>query len=132
MGTRRAGLALLSGTLLFPAGVASADDGITIDTICSGDDLNSTVLAPDGTTTLRCVADGINVGFRWEADSDAIKTLADLENQGYTIRLNKVGGNPIGRCKVASIDDYQTSTASSLPGALIEMTKTVTVSLDCG
>lgn len=131
MGTRGAGIALLSGTLLLPVGVAAADDGIAIDTVCSGDDLNSTVMAPDG-TTLRCVADGIHEGFRWEADSDAIKALADLENQGYTIRINKVGANPINQCKVTSIDDYQTSTASGPPDALIHMTKTVTVSLDCG
>jgi len=77
------------------------------------------------------VADGIHDGFRWEADSDAIKALADLENQGYTIQLNRVGANPINRCKVASIDDYQTSTATGGPDILIQMTKTVTVSLDC-
>lgn len=130
MSTRCAGLALLSGTLLLPVGVAAADDGIVVDTVCSGGDLNSTVVAPDG-TTLRCVADGIHDGFRWEADSDTVKTLADLQNQGYTIRLNKVGGNPLNRCKVTSIDDYQTSTASGVPDALIQMTKTVTVSLDC-
>ncbi|MFN8088589.1 MAG: hypothetical protein U0R81_06370 [Mycobacterium sp.] len=132
MGTRRAGLVLLSGTLLFPAGVASADDGIAIDTICSGDDLNSTVTAPDGTTTLRCVADGIHEGFRWEADSDAIKTFADLQNQGYTIRVDKVGANPMSQCKVTSIDDYQASTVTDASDGLIRMTKTVTVSLDCG
>lgn len=131
MGTRRAGLALLAGALLFPAGVASADDGIVVDTVCGGEDLNSTVVAPDG-TTLRCVADGVPEGFRWAADNDVIKALADLENQGYTIRLNKVGTNPMSRCKVTSIDDYQISTASIAPGTLIEMTKTVTVSLDCG
>lgn len=130
MGIRGAGLVLLSGTLLFPAGVASADDGIAIDTICSGDDLNSTVMAPDG-TTLRCVADGIHEGFRWEADSDAVKTLADLQNQGYTIRVNTVGANPMSQCKVASIDDYQTSTAGSVPTEVIQMTRTVTVTLDC-
>lgn len=130
MCTRCAGLVLLGGTLLFPVGVASADDGIVIDAVCTGDDLNSTVMAPDG-TTLRCVADGIHDGFRWEADSDVIKALADLENQGYTIQIDKVGANPMNRCTVTSIDDYQTSTASGPPDTLIHMTKTVTVSLDC-
>jgi len=131
VGTRCAGLALLGGTLLLPVGVAAADDGIAVDTVCAGDELNSTVMAPDG-TTLRCVADGIHEGFRWETDSDAIKALADLENQGYTIQINKVGTNPMSRCTVTSIDDYQTSTATGPPDTLIHMTKTVTVSLDCG
>lgn len=131
MAIRCAGLALLGGALLLPTGVATADGGIVVDTVCSGQDLNSTVVSPDG-TTLRCVADGIHEGFRWEADSDAIKTLADLQNQGYTIRVGKVGTNPMSQCKVASIDDYQTSTSSGADDALIQVTKTVTVTLDCG
>jgi len=121
----------LVGAALVPAGIATADDTITAGADCDGADLNSAVMAPDG-RTLRCVADGVHAGFHWEPDGDAVKTLADLENQGFTIQLNKVGNNPLNQCKVASIENYQTSTATDVPDALIQMTRTVTVSLDCG
>jgi len=133
----RASVAALTGVLLTPAGLANADE-ITIGTACGGEDLNSTIVTSGG-TTLRCVADGVHQGFHWEADGEAIKALADLESQGYTIHLQKVGVSPIDQCQVTAIEDYQTSTVtqgntSSTVGpetATIQITKSVTVALDC-
>lgn len=70
-------------------------------------------------------------------DTGATSTIADLESQGYNVRIDRVGSGPISGCKVTSVRNPVTTTRSdhdeSTTGLAetIVLNKTVNVSLDC-
>lgn len=79
------------------------------------------------------------------ADESAQDTINDLQRQGYTITLDKMGTGPISKCVVTSVRTPQTVTqwvpyvgpglgSRDREGSfLVPMitSKTITVSLDC-
>jgi hypothetical protein len=67
-------------------------------------------------------------------------TIARLQSEGYTVKIDRVGNGPLSACKVTNVRNPQTftrtnrsGTAAGNPGDLmtIIVSKTISVSLDC-
>ena len=67
-------------------------------------------------------------------------TIAQLQSEGYTVKIDRVGSGPLSACKVTNVRNPQTftrtnrtGTASRQPRDLmtIIVSKTISVSLDC-
>ena len=67
-------------------------------------------------------------------------TIAQLQSEGYTVKIDRVGSGPLSACKVTNVRNPQTftrtnpsGTASGNPRNLmtIIVSKTISVSLDC-
>ena len=67
-------------------------------------------------------------------------TIAQLQSQGYTVKIERVGSAPLSACTVTSVRNPQTFTYTNRTGAargnagdLVTtiISKTITVSLDC-
>lgn len=118
------------------AAPASADDAPpAVGSPCSSTELNHTATTSDG-TAVRCLADEEN-GFSWMADRGAAGTIAQLQSEGYTVTITRVGAGPFDQCKVTDVRNPNTTTYTtrSHGGAggvnTIVVSKTVDVTLDC-
>lgn len=129
------GLAVAGG-----GAVALADDApLMAGANCLGDQLGNTATATDG-AVLRCLATGEG-GFTWVPDTGAAGTIADLQKQGYTVNIDRVGDGPLSACKVLGVRNPITTTQTTgnplggphTPGGVttITVTRTISVSLDC-
>ena len=77
------------------------------------------------------------------ADSDAQATIAQLESQGYTVNIDRVGSGPLNQCVVTSVRNPNTITQlvrvggkgpnGNAPTTLIPVivSRTIQVSLYC-
>lgn len=77
------------------------------------------------------------------ADQSAQDTINDLQDQGYTVTIDKVGTGPISKCVVTSVRNPNTVTQwvpyvgpglGSRDGTFlvpVVTSKTISVSLDC-
>ena len=115
--------------------VPAQAEGPDVNSSCQGAELNKTATASNG-TAVRCLANDQG-GFSWMADTGAVGTIADLEKEGYTVTIDRVGSAPLDQCKVTDVRNPNTITRTnrSGPGAsnvtTIVVSKTIHVSLDC-
>ena len=64
-------------------------------------------------------------------------TIALLQSQGYTVKIDRVGSGPLSACKVTDVRNPQTFTRTNRTGTgagdlvTIIVSKTISVSLDC-
>ncbi|HZA09917.1 hypothetical protein [Mycobacterium sp.] len=74
------------------------------------------------------------------ADGNAQRTIADWENQGYTVNIDRVGSGPLDQCTVTSVRNPNTITRFERvdgrgpgPSVLVPIvvSRTVQVSLYC-
>ncbi|MGB3483371.1 MAG: hypothetical protein WBB07_14300 [Mycobacterium sp.] len=72
------------------------------------------------------------------ADETAATTIANLEAQGYTVNIDRVGAGPLSTCIVTNVRNPQTNSeyvgvvGDNEPGALRVITsQTISVSLNC-
>lgn len=72
------------------------------------------------------------------ADTGAAGTIAQLQSQGYTVNIDRVGSGPLSACTVTDVRNPNTITRTirgpqSGHGQLVTITvsKTVQVSLHC-
>ena len=72
------------------------------------------------------------------ADETAGQTIANLEAQGYTVNIDRVGAGPLSECVVTSVRNPQTNSeyvgvvGDDEDGAVRVITsQTISVSLDC-
>jgi hypothetical protein len=120
--------------VILSAAPASAA-GPVAGSACSNDQLGTTATTSAG-MTLRCLAEGQG-GFSWTADTGAAGTVAQLQSQGYTVNIDRVGSGPLSACKVTDVRNPSTITRTnrSHNGAsgvtTIPVSKTIIVSLDC-
>jgi len=136
------GGSVLAGALLC-AGPAHAD-APDVDSPCAGADLGRTVTASNGGPAV-CIADDAGQ-LTWMPDGGAVKTIADLQAQGYTVTIDVIGDNPLPTCVVTQVHNAMTTTqrvgsGGTMPGGTgsagnhhsttVEVTKTIDVSLDC-
>ena len=128
-------VAAVAGTLMVAAPASADDDPPSPGSPCSGSQLNETATTSDG-ATVRCLANEEN-GFSWLTDTGAAGTIAQLESEGYTVTITRIGNGPLDRCKVTDVRNPSTITRTnrSHPGAsgvtTITVSKTIDVTLDC-
>lgn len=81
--------AVMVGTALILAWPAAADDAIEVGAHCPSSDLGNSSTTPNG-TSVRCLAteDG---GFNWIADTGASGTIGDLQKQGFSVTIDRIG-----------------------------------------
>jgi hypothetical protein len=88
---------------------------------------------------VRCLATEQG-GFSWTSDTGAAGTIAELQKQGFTVTIDRVGGGALSDCKVTGVRNPVTVTqdTSNPPGphtvggvTTITISKTISVSLDC-
>lgn len=102
---------------------------------CSSGEIGHRVTASDG-TAVRCLVDDQG-GLHWLAATGAVDTIAELQDQGYTVNIDRVGSGPLERCTVTDVRNPQTVTRTNRTGpgdkiVVIEVSKTISVSLNCG
>jgi hypothetical protein len=120
-------------TIACPA--TAAGDPPAVGSPCSGNELNNTATTRDG-TAVRCLANEDNT-FSWIADTGAAGTIAQLQSQGFTVTVTRVGTGSLDQCKVTDVRNPNTTTYTtrSHPGAggvnTIVVSKTIDVTLDC-
>ena len=119
------------------AAPARADDP-TAGSSCLAANLNKTATTSSG-NTVRCLANEQG-GFSWMADTGAVGVIAQLQGQGYTVNIDRVGSHPLDQCTVTNVRDpvtvtrtNRTSKGAENLGAMetIIVSKTIKVSLDC-
>jgi len=126
--------AAVAGTMAVAA-PARADDPPAPGSPCQPNDLGNTATTSDG-KTVRCLANEQN-GFSWMADTGAAGTIGQLESQGYTVTITRVGSGPLDQCNVTEVRNPNTTTYTtrSHEGAsgvnTITISKTIDVTLDC-
>ncbi len=123
-----------------PAGA----EGLDVGSDCPPDQIGNAATANDG-TAVRCIADERGA-IHWLHDTGAVATLAQLQAQGYTLTVDRVGNNPIDSCVVTEVHNAMTTTeragsGGSTPGGpgstgnkhatTIVLVKKIDVSLDC-
>ena len=134
----------MKGKILVAVAVAGAltvaparadDDPPDVGSPCSSTELNNTATTSGG-ATVRCLANEQN-GFSWMADTGAAGTIAQLQSEGYTVTITRVGTGPLDQCKVTEVRNPNTTTYTtrSHEGAsgvnTITISKTIDVTLDC-
>lgn len=134
------GMVVASVALAAPimsAAPAIADNPPGAGANCQGAELNKTAISSDDTgLTVRCLANEEG-GFTWMADTGAVGTIAQLQAEGYTVTVTRVGSGPLDQCKVNNVQNPNTITRTtrSHSGAggvnTIVISKTIDVSLDC-
>lgn len=129
---------LTAGTALILVAPAAADDAIEIGAHCPSSELGNGSTTSGG-TAVRCLAteDG---GFNWLADTGATGTIGDLQKQGFSVTIDRVGAGALSDCKVTGVRNPVTVTQtiddpvgphSPAPLKTITISKTISVSLDC-
>jgi hypothetical protein len=127
-GIAAAACAILSAAPASAAGPAAGSP-------CPSDQSGKTATT-GASTTVRCLADG-NGGFSWTADTGAAGTIADLQKQGYTVNIDRVGSGPLSACKVTNVRNPNTVTYTNRTGdgsnriQTMIVSKSIGVSLDC-
>jgi hypothetical protein len=130
--------AAVAGTITVAAPASADDDPPSPGSPCSGSQLNETATTSDG-ATVRCLANEEN-GFSWLTDTGAAGTIAQLQSEGYTVTITRVGTGPLDQCKVTDVRNpttvtrtNRTGTAAGNPGGLVTIviSKTIDVTLDC-
>lgn len=72
-----------------------------------------------------------------EPGGNAASTIADLQSQGYSVVVDRVGSLPTNQCTVTNVRNPQTVTATRRSGPdrrnreIIIVSQTITVSLNC-
>lgn len=127
-------IGIAAGTILIPP-VASAGGHHEPGASCEADDLGTTDVSSVG-TPVRCLANG-DGGYSWTSDTGASSVIRNLEAAGYTVNVERFGHHDLDQCTMTGIRNPQTITRTDRtgPGNDIETTvvsKTITVSLDCG
>jgi len=124
----------LAAAMIGTAAPASADDSPAVGSSCSSGQVGDSATSGDG-ALVRCLAteDG---GSSWTADTGATGIIADLEQQGYSVRIDRVGSGALSTCKVSDVRNPITTTrvdhnARADQPETIVLNKTVNVSLDC-
>ena len=120
------------------AAPASADDPAA-GASCQARELDNMATASDG-RALRCLATEEG-GFTWMADTGVAGTIAQLENQGYTVNITRTGSAALDQCKVTDVRNPNTTTRTTRGGTqgegaggrleTIVVSKTIDVTLDC-
>lgn len=130
--------AVMLAATIISAAPASADDPTEAGSSCPSNQLGNTATATDG-ATVRCLANEQS-GFSWMADTGATGTIGDLQKQGYTVHIDRVGSGELSACKVTGIRNPVTITQAMsnppgphtpVPVTTITLSKTISVSLDC-
>ncbi len=126
------GIAAAAGAILSAAPASAA--GPAAGSSCPSDQFGNTATTSAG-TTVRCLADG-NGGFSWTGDTGAASTIKQLQAQGYTVNIDRVGSGPLDQCKVTDVRNPNTITSATrrdrgASGVTYTVSKTVSVSLDC-
>ncbi|MDX1891198.1 hypothetical protein [Mycolicibacterium sp. 050158] len=120
------------------ASTSVADDPVAVGATCPNDQLGNAATTPDG-APVRCLATEQG-GFSWMADTGAAGTLADLQKQGFTITIDRIGTGNLSDCKVIDVRNPVTVTQTTRnpigphtpePLTIITLSKTISVSLDC-
>src|SRR5271168_2924995 len=124
----------VAGATLSAAPASADDDPPQAGSSCPSDQLGNLATTSDG-TTVRCLATEQG-GFSWVADTGAAGTIADLQQRGYTVNIDRVGSGPLSACKVTNVRNPVTITRTDRSGpgdnvVTIVVSKTVSVSLDC-
>ncbi len=101
---------------LFVAAPASADDSPTVGSVCASNQIGEAATTSEG-TTVRCLANEQN-GFTWVADTGATSTIAELQKEGYTVTIDRVGSGELATCKVTNVRNpvINTQTLTNPPG----------------
>ncbi|MGV0596713.1 hypothetical protein [Mycolicibacterium porcinum] len=131
-------MAVAVGIALVLVPPAAADDAIEIGSHCPSSELGNASTTPNG-TSVRCLAteDG---GFNWVADTGATGTIGDLQKQGFSVTIDRVGAGALADCRVTGVRNPVTVTQttddpigphSPTPLKTITISKTISVSLDC-
>jgi len=121
--------------MILVAPASADDDHVAADSPCQGNELNDTATTSDG-TTVRCLANKQN-DFSWMADTGAAGTIRELQKEGYTVNIDRVGSGSLDQCKVIHDRNPITTTRTARPGpgasnvTTIIVGKTIQVSLDC-
>jgi hypothetical protein len=123
----------LAAAMIGAAAPASADDSSAVGSSCRSGQVGDSATSGDG-AVVRCLATE-GGGFSWMADTGATDTIADLEKQGYNVRIDRVGSGAFSACKVTDVRNPITTTRTDndrpdLPETIV-LNKTVNVSLDC-
>lgn len=127
------GIVAAAGAILSAAPASAARPGV--GSSCPSDQLGNTATTSAG-TTLRCMTDQKG-GFSWVADTGAAGTISQLQAQGYSVNIDRVGSGPLSTCKVTNVRNPNTITRTnrSGPGASNVTTtivgRTIQVSVDC-
>lgn len=128
--------AALAGAIV-SAAPAIADNPQDAGAMCESAEVNKTAISSDGTgMTLRCLADEKG-GFTWMADTGAVGTIAQLQSEGYTAAITRIGSGSLDQCEVIEVRNpitYNRTTNSHSGGGgsnTIVIHKTIDVSLDC-
>jgi len=104
-GVTTAAVAFAAGVI--SAGPARADDP-EAGSNCLAADLNKTATTSAG-TAVRCLANEQG-SFSWMVDRGAVGTIGDLQNQRYTVNIDRVGSGPLDQCTVTSVRNPNTAT----------------------
>ena len=56
-----------------------------------------------------CAVAAVPAGVAW-ADNSAQDTIADLQQQGYQVQIDKIGTGPLSKCVVTSVRNPMTTT----------------------
>ncbi len=131
------GVSAALAVTLAAAAPAIAENPQDAGAACQSSELNTTAVSSDGTgMTLRCLADE-GGGFTWMADTGAVGTIAQLQSEGYTTTITRVGTGALDQCKVIEVRNpvtYNRTTDSHSGGGganSIVIHKAIDVSLDC-
>ena len=71
------------------------------------------------------------------ADTAAAGTIGQLQSEGYTVTITRVGSGPLSACKVTDVRNPSTVTRTNREGqgghenVTIIVSKTIDVTLDC-
>lgn len=120
------------------APAAADDDVIEIGAHCPSSELGNASTTSGG-TSVRCLAaeDG---GFKWVADTGATGIIGDLQKQGFSVTIDRIGARALSDCRVTGVRNPVTVTQiiddpvgphSATPLKTITLSKTISVSLDC-
>lgn len=126
------GASALAAAMIGAAATASADDSPAVGSSCASGQVGDSATSGDG-AVVRCLAteDG---GFGWSADTGAAGTIADPEQQGYNVSIDRVGSGALSTCRVTNVRNPNTTTRidrNSSQWETIVLNKTINVSLDC-
>jgi len=125
------------------AGTASAD-GTDAGSPCASGQLGDPGTAQDG-GAVRCTADERGQ-LVWLPDTAAVSTISQLQEQGYTLTVDRVGDKPLEACTVIEVHNPRIGTerlgsGGTAPGgtgssgdhhsSTIVVNKSIDVSLDC-
>ena len=94
-------VAAVVGAITVATPASADDDPPSPGSPCSSNQLNETAKTNDG-TTVRCLANEEN-GFIWIADTGAAAKIAQLQSEGYTVTITRIGTGPLDLCKVTDV-----------------------------